>query len=186
MDEIFVVNPFPAMVLLILIAPVSLSAEDMFEVSTFSSNGRSVAAEIAELNGDGRPDFFVVALEGIPPEEKRTIRVYLQTAEGSFPTRPNHQLAVPAGSAVYDVADVVPQSPGEELVFLQSDGVTLLSLADSSGQSWKLPVPGPATIGLAEDERGLEQFKLVYREFGAEPWILVPQLGLLTALTGAG
>ena len=145
-----------------------------------------MTAEFAELDGDGRVDFFVIVLEGIPPEEERTIRVYLQREDGSFPSRPNHTLPVPKWSSVYDVADLVPENPGEELILLQPSGLELLSLGDASGRSWSYPVPGPTTAGLADDERGLEPFKLVYDDFGDEPWILVPQIGQLTALSAKG
>ncbi|MBW2271857.1 MAG: VCBS repeat-containing protein [Deltaproteobacteria bacterium] len=162
------------------------AAEELFEVASFPNRGRCVAAELAELNGDGRADLFVVVLLGIPPEERRIIRVYLQRPDGSLPESPDHTLRVPEWSAVYDIADLVEESPGAELVLLQPEGITLLSLADASGKSWQLPVPGPTTVGLADDERGLEPYTLVYDDFGDEPWILVPQIGRLTALSPKG
>ena len=161
-------------------------AENLFDVTTLPSEGRSVAAELAELNGDGRTDLFVVTLSGIPPEERRSIHVYLQRPDGSLPERPSHSIEVPRWSAVYDVADVRDDSPGEELVLLRPDRLTLLSLADASARSWDLPVPGPTSVGLADDERGFEPFRIVYRDFGPEPWLLVPQIGRLTALSPSG
>jgi hypothetical protein len=181
-----------ALRLVLLVAPLALLAglaigdDELFEMLSFTSGGRSVAAELADLNGDGRVDFFVVTLDGMPPEEKRLIRVYLQKSDGGFPQQPNHSIEVPGWSAVYDVGDVRADSPGEELVLLQPDAVELLSLADASGKSWKLPLPGPTSAGMADDERGFEPFKLIYREFGEEPWILVPQFGEMTALSPTG
>ncbi len=160
--------------------------DDYFDIVSFASQGRSVAAELAELNGDGRVDLFVVALVGMPPEEKRIVRVYLQGRDGSLPTEPSHTLTLPRWSAVYDVADLREEFPGEELVLMRPDRVTLLSLADARGRSWDISVPGPTTAGLADDERGLEPFRIVYGDFGREPWLLVPQLGELTALTADG
>ncbi len=161
-------------------------ADDLFDVVHLERQGRSVAAELADLDGDGRVDLFVVTLRQIPPREERTIDVYLQRADGSLPESPDHSVPVPRWSAVYDVADLRSDAPGEELVLLGPSAITLLSLADASGKSWHFPVPGPTTGGLADDERGFEPFRMVHREFGAEPWILVPQIGELAALSPEG
>ena len=158
----------------------------LFDVRSFESRGRSVAAELADVDGDGRIDLFVVVLAGIPPEETRRIRVYLQRPDGSLPAQPDHEIAMPPLAAVYDVYDIRPETPGEELLVLLPDGVTILSLASAEGPRWSLAVPGATSVGVSVDERGLEPFRLVYREFGPEPWILVPQFGLLTALSPDG
>jgi hypothetical protein len=166
--------------------PHAADAEELFALTRFASQGRSVAAELADLDGDGRDDLFIVALEGLPPAERRTIRVYLQNGAGGFPEQPSHTLGVPRWSAVYDVSDVRPESPGEELILLRPDGVTVQSLASATGGRWHLSVPGPTTVGLADDERGFEPFRIAYHEFDSEPWLLVPQIGRLTALTVDG
>jgi hypothetical protein len=171
---------------LLLVWQSAARGEDLFDVQAFEVVGRTVAAELADVDGDGRRDLFTVNLIGIPPEEERSIRVYLQRKDGSLPASPDRTVAVPRWSAVYDVADVRPDNPGVELVLLRPGGVTLLSLADDSGRHWDLPTPGPTSMGLAADERGFEPFRLVYREFGDEPWILVPQIGQLTALSPNG
>ncbi len=169
----------------VLLGVSSSPAEELFEIGHIASQGRSVAVEFAELNGDGRTDLMVVALLGIPPEEKRIARVYLQQPDGSLPDDPDHSVALPQQSAVYDVADL-RESPGQELALLRPDGVTLLSLADASGRSWHLPAPGPTAFGMADDERGLAAYHLVDRAFGPEPWLLVPQIGQLLALSPRG
>ena len=160
-------------------------ADDLFDIDRIESKGRNVAARLADWNGDGRTDLMIVALLGIPPEEQRSMRVYLQKVDGSLPRQPDHAIDVPAWSTVYDVADV-KESPGSEVILLRPDGLLILSLADASGRSWHLPAPGPTTVGLADDERGFEPFRLVYRDFGPEPWLLVPQLGQLVALSPSG
>jgi len=167
------------------VAPFA-SAEELFDVTLLERADRTVAAELADLDGDGRVDLFVVSLKGTPPAEERTIDVYLQRSKGRLPPTPDYSLPLPRWSAVYDVADLRSDSPGEEMVVLGPSAVTLLSLADDSGRSWRFPVPGPTTTGLADDERGFEPFKMVYHEFGEEPWILVPQIGELTALSPNG
>jgi len=168
-----------------LAPPPSTAGELLFEVESIPSTGRAVAAELAELNGDGRMDLLVVGLQGLPPEEQRNIRVYLRRDDASLPQQPNYVIPLPKWSAVYDIADL-KDSPGEEMVLLRPDRVTLLSLADESGRSWDLPVPGPTTIATGDDERGFEPFQLVYDEFGPEPWIIVPQMGQVTALAASG
>jgi hypothetical protein len=170
---------------IVLFAGSSARAGELFDIEPIESHGRTVAAEFAELNGDARTDLLVVVLIGIPPEERRRVRVYLQRPDGSLPPAPDHTIAIPPWSGLYDLADL-KESPGEELVLLRPDGVTLLSLADASGRSWHLSAPGPTTLGPADDERGLGSFPLVYRDFGPEPWLLVPQVGQLLALSPEG
>lgn len=164
----------------------AVSADDsIFDLQEIRRVGRTVAAELADFDGDQRTDLMVVSLYGIPPREARTVFVYLQRPDGSLPDAPSHSIALPRWSAVYDLADV-KDSPGEELILLRPEGVTILSLADSSGTRWDLNVGAPSTVAASEDERGFDPFRLVYTEFGEDPWILVPQIGVLTALTADG
>ena len=167
-------------------APSALAKDDLFEISELANSGRSVAAKLVDLNGDKQTDLFVVALTGIGLAEKREIRVYLANESGEIPKQPSHLLPLPRWSAVYDVADVRPESPGEELVILRPNGVSILSLAKPEETRWDLDVPGPSTVGVADDERGFEPFPLVYHDFGSEPWLLIPQIGSLTAVTPHG
>lgn len=172
--------------LALLAGPATAPAEQLFDITTIQNQGRSVAVQLAELNGDGRTDLFVVTLVGIPPEEKRTILVYLQRDDGTLPSEPSHRVPVPHWSAVYDVADVRPDSPGKELVLLRPGGATILSLADASAATWSLEAPGPTSVGMADDERGFEPFRIVYDDFGEEPWLVIAQIGQLTALSPNG
>ena len=59
-------------------------ADDAFDVEEFRSTGRTVAAEIADLNGDGYLDIFNAEMrfgEGNPDSE---IRILLGDGEGNF------------------------------------------------------------------------------------------------------
>lgn len=171
----------------LLLASVSpASADDFFDVTRLPSSGRTVAADLADFDGDGRTDLFVGVLRGLPPDDERIALVYVQAEDGSFPTTPSFEKQLPAWSSVYDVEDVRPESPGHELVILLPDGVEIVSLAGPEAPSWKLPVTGPTTMGTAADERGLETFRIVHRHIGEEPWLLVPQIGQMTALGGDG
>lgn len=162
------------------------AAEDIFSISEFANEGRAVAARLADLNGDSRTDLFVVNLQGSGPAERRTIRVHLAPESGPLRADPDFIVPVPAWSAVYDLGDVRSDSPGEELVLLRPEGVTVLSLASEDAGRWDLIAPGPSSAGVAVDERGFEPFHIIYQEFGEEPWLLVPQMGRLTALSPAG
>ncbi|MEE8557495.1 MAG: VCBS repeat-containing protein, partial [Myxococcota bacterium] len=104
------------------------AAEAPFELFEIPSQGRTVAAEFADLNGDGRTDLLQLVFQGVPPDEDRSIRAYLQSAEGRLPEDPTYAWPLPSGTAAYDVADVAP-SPGEELLLLREKGVSILSLA---------------------------------------------------------
>jgi len=161
-------------------------AEDYFAITTLPSTGRSVAAELADFDGDGRVDLFVGVLTGIPPDDQRLARVYLQAPDGTFPSAPSFVKALPEWSSVYDIEDVRPEQPGRELVVLLPDGVAIVSLASATAPTWKLDVPGATTFGPSSDERGLEPYRIVHRHLGKEPWLLVPQFGRLTALTADG
>jgi hypothetical protein len=161
------------------------AAEPIFDIVSIPSTGRSVAARIADFDGDQRADLMLVAVEGMPPDEQRVVRVYLQDEDGTLPTLPSHSVPLPEWSGVYDLADLAPW-PGVEMVLLRPDGVSLLSLADASLNLIDLPVAGGGTIVTSEDERGFEPFKLVYREFGPEPWILVPMFGRVVAIGADG
>jgi hypothetical protein len=179
---------FTAAVLLCLLAGIQRSAvadDSIFEIQEVASQGRVVTANFADFDGDRRTDLMVVTLEGIPPEELRTIWVYLRQSDGTFPATPSHSLALPQWSTVYDIADL-KDTPGDELVLLRPEGVTIFSIANASGRQWDLLVSGPSTIGAADDERGFDPFHLIYREFGEDPWILVPQIGVVSALSSDG
>ena len=162
------------------------SADDeLFEITELPMSGRVVAAQFADFDGDGDKDLMLVRLEGIPPEQHRFIHVYPQTGDGGFMESPSHSVAVPEWSAVFDIADI-RATPGDELILLRPDRLTVMSLSKADGAQWDYPVDGPSTLGAADDERGFERFRLVYDEFGEEPWIIVPQIGAISALSADG
>ena len=167
------------------LVPVAIADDDIFEIQEFANKGRSVAAEIADFDGDDRKDLMVVSIEGLPPSETRSIRVYLQQADGTLPAVENYSIPLPRWSTFYDVADL-KDTPGDEMVLLRPDGVTILSLADASGKQWDLPTSGPSTLGVSDDERGLDRIRLVNFQIAAEPVILVPQIGVLSVLGSDG
>ena len=159
----------------------SASDDDVFDVTTLPTSGRVVSAEFADFDGDGLKDLMIATLDGIPPTETREMHVYLRTQAGDLPDQPSYRVPIPEHSAVFDIADL-RDTPGDELVVLRPDGVTILSLGADDTESWHLPVDGPTTLGAGSDERGFDRYRLVYDDFGDEPWLLVPQIGRVTAL----
>ena len=159
--------------------------DEVFDIVELSYQGRVVTADVADFDGDGRKDLMLVTFDGLPPAQVRTIHVFRQSEDGGFATVPDARIALPEWSAVYDIGDVLA-APGDELVLLRPDRVTVLSLLDDElpPVDWRLA--GPTTLGAADDERGFERFRLVYDEFADEPWILVPQLGTLSILSADG
>lgn len=157
----------------------------LFDIQELATEGRVVTTRFADFNGDQRQDLMVVTFEGVPPEDSRIIWVYLRAAGGSLPATASHSLQLPRLSTVYDVADL-KDSPGEELLLLRPDGVTILSIANAAGEQWHLPVEGATTVGAGDDERGFDSFRMVYRDFEEDPWILVPQIGMVTAISSDG
>ena len=170
---------------LLALAVGAAADDEIFALSRVDLAGRILTTHAADFDGDGSSDLMVVTLEGIPPAETRTIHVYLRSDDGELPTVPNHDLPVPPHSAVYDVADLLP-TPGDELVILRPAGISILSVGTAAGGQRYHPVTGPSTVGAGDDERGFAPFSMINREISDEPWILVPQIGRVTALTADG
>lgn len=163
---------------------VALADDDIFEINEISSEGRVVSARFADFNGDGRKDLMIASLNGMPPAEQRSIRVYLQNPDDSYPTVPSHVVTIPIWSAVYDIADL-KDTPGEELVLLRPDAITILSIANTEVVEWTIRVGAPSTVAASDDERGFDSFQLVH-DMDSTPLILVPQIGLVSVLTADG
>lgn len=170
--------------LVAIVASSTVIADDeIFAVQEIPYSGRVVTAGFADFNGDGADDLMLVTLDGIPPDESRTIHVHYQSEGGVFPEEPSRSVVVPARSAVYDIADVLAAA-GEELVLLRPDAISVISVATDQLEHW--PVPPPTTVGPAEDERGFERYRMVFDEFAERQLILVPQIGALTVLADDG
>jgi hypothetical protein len=162
------------------------AADAAFEVRELPADGlRSVAAELADLDGDGRTDLLRVGFADVPPAERRVLRVHLQHPELGLPEAPSFELPLPEGAAAYDLADVKP-APGAELILLLPDGLLVLSLASPAAPRWRLPVAGGSSLAAAADELGLDRLRIASDAFGPEPWLLVPLLRETVALSSEG
>jgi hypothetical protein len=174
----------PAALLLLLLA-FPAAADDAFRISTLAGDGRTVAAEIVDLNGDGRTDVLQILFAGHPPSQRRRIRVFLQNETGQIGPKPSFEFPLPPGTAAYDVSDL-RETPGTELILLRQRDVTILSLAGPEAEVWELPFPGVGRVGAQEDERGLERIPIAFSGLGPAPTIVVTQIGRLVIISATG
>lgn len=160
------------------------SADPAFHVAEIPSDGRTVAAEIEDFDGDGRSDVLQILFRGQPPRERRLIRLYVQDGDGAIPTLPTFERPLPPGAAAYDVHDL-HGGPGSELVLLRQSDLLVLSPAGAE-EPRTLPLPGAGSIGALADDRGLERVAIVHTSLGREPRLLAVQLGETTVLSATG
>lgn len=184
-------HPFLAATLLSLLSgPLIANAatakdDDPFTLFEVASPGRTVTAELLDLDGDGRSDVFTVVFSGLPPDEKREIRVFYQTPEGALPSSPDWTGPLPDGAAAFETADLV-QGPGTDVLFLTRNSVVVLSFADRVPTEHEIRVPGGPTIALAEDERGLDRIALLREGLADEPLFVLPGLAEIIVMTTRG
>ncbi len=178
-------RPLRALWLALLGPALGAAADGPYElISIPPDDARTVAAELVDLDGDARSDLLRFAFSGVPPDERRRIHVHLQ-GDAGLPASPSFSAALPPGAAAYDLGDVLPGG-GIELVLLQPDGVSIVSLAAPDAPRRRLQLDG-ATIGAAVDEQGLPRTRLVRpRLGGARPRLLVPLLRQLALLEPDG
>ena len=68
---------------------VARAAGDPFSILSLESPGRTAFAELVDLDGDRRTDVVAVAFTGLPPNERREVRVYFQRENGGLPAQPD-------------------------------------------------------------------------------------------------
>ena len=134
----------------VLIATLSAGAvsADAFEVWSRPADGRTLAAEFVDVDGDARTDLVRVVARGFPPQEERIIHVYRQDENGALPETPSFSLPLPERTAAYDLADIRAE-PGTELLLLRSDGLDVLSLASPDAPRGDIAIGPGTTVGAA-------------------------------------
>ena len=162
-----------ACVWLLLPAAAGLGDEpDPFEILEVASPGRTTAAELADLDGDGRSDLLEIAFEGLPPDEARWLRVRFQREDGTLPEQADLDLPLPSGSAAYEVARL-SDAAASDLLLLVPAGVTRVSFSDRKATTRLLEIPG-GSVAAGPDERGIDRLALLTRAFQAGPRLVVP------------
>lgn len=149
-----------------------------------------MAAELSDLDGDGRQDLLQAVVFGIPPEERRVLRVHTQRPDGSMPAAADLEVDLPPLVAAYDVADV-DSRPGAELLLLRPRGISLVSFVRGDDGVLRVDerlirIPEDLSIAAASDERGLDRMELALFSLGPEPWLLVPGIGETFFLSPTG
>lgn len=169
------------------VAAIALPAagEDPFSIQKIALDGRVVQADLADLDGDARGDLLCTRIEGMPPSERRTIHVFYQRPDRTFPDAADWSAPLPGGSAAYDLAELDAQ-PGAELILLRRDRITLLSLTGRAPAFRDLPVEGEPTIAAVADERGIDRMGLARDGLGPEPRLIVPGFGTTAVLAPSG
>ena len=172
-------------------APSPASAADVFTTHDLQTDGRTVAAELADFDGDGRDDLFQVSFFGSPPHERRRVRIYFQReGRGEFGLimKPDLEVPLPSDAAYYDLADV-RESPGLELLLVGSGRIYVGVVAASPAPSMEfvsLPVPGNATMTAAPDERGIDRSQIAVSGLGPGLALLAPGMGEAILLESDG
>jgi hypothetical protein len=155
--------------------------DDPFEVRLVASPGRTAAAEIADLDGDGRADLLSAVMIGIPPRDRRELRVFFQREDGRLPEAPDRVFPLAAGAAAYDLVEGA-DGPGRDLLLLRSDRLTRIAFPGREPRATDLPTPGP-TVAAVRDERGLDRLRMTREELPG--LLLVPGLDELYVLDPA-
>lgn len=160
------------------------ASEDPFAIQKIELGGRIVQADLVDLDGDRRGDLLCIRIEGMPPNERRTIHVFYQKPDRAFPATPDWSAPLPGGAAAYDLAEL-DERPGVELILLRRDRLTVLSLAGRTPVFRDLPV-GEPTIAAVADERGIDRMGLARDGLAKEPRLFVPGFGTTAVLAPSG
>jgi hypothetical protein len=145
-----------------------------FRLVTLPGPGRTTRAEITDLDGDGRGDVMSMSFTKLPPAQQRKLRVHFQREDGSLLEAPDWVAPVPEGAAAYDL--VTTASGATEILFMQRDRVTVLSLVGRVPAWRDVPLPG-TTLAVAADERGIDRLSLAREGLSDRPLLVVPGFG---------
>lgn len=166
---------------LALVLSADARADEHFELREIATRGRTVAAALADFDRDSRTDLLQVIFDGIPPRQRRLIRIHSGVAGGGE----QFDVALPPGAAGYDLVES-PSGDGVDLVLLRQSDLQVLSFAGKRAAVRSLPVNGPGTIAPRGEERSLRRMDLVHPRPAGRSWLLAQQLGQLTVLTPDG
>ena len=167
---------------LALFCPKSTTAdESIFRIREIPVSHRVVQADLVDLDGDARGDLLWTSVQGVPPHERRELRVHFQREDGSLATRPDWQSPMPKGAAAYDLG-TLDERPGQELLLLRRDELTLLSLAGREADFKSIPLPASPTLAVTSDERGMDRLRVIRPDTNGEALLLVPSFGETTVL----
>ena len=176
-------RPACAFFALLLGMPALAWPQELFELIEIASRGRTVAAEIADLDGDSRADLLAIRVNGLPPGESRELDVFFQGPDGRLGRQPALSIPLPPDTNVFDIG-ALDASPGQEFVLLRPRGARVFSFAERRAQISEFSLEDGVTLGAAGNERGVQRVRLIESGLRAAPLLLLPGLGE-TYLLGA-
>ncbi len=156
-------------------------AAEPFDLREIVTSGRTVAAELADFDGDGKQDLLQIIFQGIPPTERRTLRLHPTVAK----SLPSYDIPLPPGSAAYDIGDLEP-GPGVELILLRQQDLLVLSLRGGKATTRTIAIPGLGSIGPRGEERSMTRMALIHTTPKGTRWLVVQQLGQVVVLENSG
>jgi hypothetical protein len=163
--------------------PARAQAQDAFALRSLACDGRTVAVEIADFDGDGHGDLLALVTRGVPPDERREVELRFGAQGGALAAAPELRTPLPVAAGAYDVGEL-DDRPGQELLLLHADGVTALSFAGRAPRTHTVRAP-IATAAPGADERGNDRLRLLRPELGPGR-LLVPGLGVAAVLGANG
>ncbi len=169
-----------------LCIPIALFASGAFATEHFAlrelaTRGRTVAAEIADFDGDSKTDLLQIVVAGVPPNDTRTMRLHSDLAGGGAST----DLKIPEGAAIYDVGDLDGE-PGVELLLMRQRDLLVVSLANGTATSRAIAVPGLGTIAPRDEERMVARVPILHTDGDGSSFLIVQQFGQVAVLSPSG
>jgi len=126
-------------------APVPGEGPLHFRSYRFALPGKVKFALYEDVNGDSLVDVVAVYGGSRADDPSRNLVVFLQRKDG-FSLEPDIRYRVPEDVAVIDVADVIAESPGDELLMLDAHGVSWLPLGAPPPDSTREAAAGTRLI----------------------------------------
>ena len=161
------------------------AAQEVFQVSELERDGRTVAVEVADLDGDGLEDLLAIRVSGMPPSESRRLDIYFQKVGADFGAQPGFSLPLPTDTTVFDLANL-DEIPGQEFVLLRPRGVRVISFRERNAVPTDIVLKDGVTLGAASNERGLQRVPLVDSRLTGAPVLMLPGLGEIYLLRPNG
>jgi hypothetical protein len=136
-------------------------AEARFERQELQVPGQILWIDWGDLDGDQLVDLVVSYVRGTGPQAERQIAIFFRAPQG-LPREPSLRLTPPAQTAIFDVGDLLPGRPGDELVYLSRYGVYAQSLAGRRAETPVQVLRERSVVGVPEEE-DLVRWDLVRR-----------------------
>lgn len=149
-----------------------------FSIEQLSVDGRIVAVDAEDLDGDGKLDLIAAVAKGEHPNVQRTLAIFWNRG-GHYEKAPDLVIPLDADVCAYDLAEV-DGKPGAEMLAITSSGVRAHSLAGRKlGPT--LDLVAQPTLFVRAPREQLHRFRIA-QPLGPKGTnaLVVPGLGTLT------